>query len=132
MDVSCVVGPRLGGPAPHHPDRRYSSAVPSRVAEHLVRRRPFGRLQRLRIDLHGVSVFGPGDHHQAIRWEWIDSIAVAGGVVVSGKGHEILLPAGSFGLAPEALAHCLREAGDIVVRTDVIGRLAGAVPLDDD
>ncbi len=111
---------------------RYSSAVPSRVAEHVVRRRPFGRPQRLRVDLHGVSVFGPGDHHQAIRWEWIDSIRVAGGVVVTGKGAEILLPPGAFGLAPDALADCLREAGDIVNRTEVIGRLGGAAPLHGD
>ncbi|MGI8685407.1 MAG: hypothetical protein ACR2MO_10020 [Acidimicrobiales bacterium] len=105
--------------------------MPSRVAEFVVRRRPFGRPQRLRIDLHGVSVFGPGDHHQAIRWEWIDSISVSGGVVVTGKGAEILLPAGAFGLDPDALAECLREAGDIVTRTEVIGRLGGAVALDD-
>jgi hypothetical protein len=106
--------------------------VPSRVAEHIVRKRPFGRPQRLRIDLHGVSVFGPGDHHQAIRWEWIDAISVAGGVVVTGKGKEIVLPPGSFGLAPDALAEALREADDIVRRTEVIGRLGGAIPFGED
>jgi len=104
--------------------------VASRVAEHVFRRRPFGRSQRLRIDLHGVSVFGPGDHHEVMRWEWIERISVDGGVVVAGGGNRILLPAGAFGLDPEALATCLRDAGDITVRTDVIGRLGGAFPLD--
>ena len=35
--------------------------MPGRVAEDVVRRRPFGRPVRLRVDLHGVSVLGPGD-----------------------------------------------------------------------
>lgn len=100
----------------------------SRVAEHVVRRRPFGRAERLRVDLHGVSVFGPGHRHQVMRWEWIEYISVAGGVVVAGGGSEIVLPAGAFGLAPEELAACLREADAIDGRTAVIGRLSAASP----
>jgi hypothetical protein len=98
------------------------------VAEHVVRRRPFGRRQRLRIDLHGVSVFGPGDHHQVIRWEWVESIVVADGVVVAGGGHEIALPAGAFGLEPSVLAERLRAAGSLEYRTDVIGQLSASLP----
>ena len=100
--------------------------VGSRVAEYVVRRRPFGRPSRLRVDLHGVSVFGPGDRHQVMRWEWIERISVDGGVVVSGGGNEIRLPPGAFDVSPEVLAQCLREAGDIDVRTDAIGRLGTA------
>lgn len=100
----------------------------SRVAEHVIRRRPFGRAQRLRVDLHGVSVFGPGDHHQAMRWEWIERISVQGGVVVTGGGKEIVLPAGAFGLEPETLAQCLRDADGISERTEAIGRLRAASP----
>lgn len=93
-----------------------------------MRKRPFGRAQRLRVDLHGVSVFGPGDHHQVMRWEWIERISVDGGVVVAGGDNEIILPAGAFGLAPEVLAECLREADGIDGRTDAIGRLSAATP----
>lgn len=101
----------------------------SRVAEHVVRRRPFGRAQRLRIDLHGVSVFGPGGHHQVMRWEWIERISVdGGGVVVTGGGNTIVLPAGAFGLDPESLAQCLREADGIANRTDVLERLSNSGP----
>lgn len=99
----------------------------SRVAEHVVRRRPFGRAQRLRVDLHGVSVFGPGDQHRVIRWEWVESIAVAAGVVVAGGGHEITLPPGAFGLEPELLAERLRAAGSIDHRTEVIGQLSASL-----
>lgn len=93
-----------------------------------MRKRPFGRSRRLRVDLHGVSVFGPGDHHQVMRWEWIERISVDGGVVVAGGGNEIVLPPGAFGLAPEVLAECLREADSIDGRTDAIGRLSAATP----
>lgn len=106
---------------------RYSPGVPSRVAEHVVRHRPFGRPQRLRVDLHGVSVFGPGDLHKVIRWEWIESITVAGKVVVRGNGVEIELPAGAFGLAPDELARCLGEADAIETRTEAIGRLVAGL-----
>lgn len=100
----------------------------SRVAEVVVRKRPFGRTQRLRVDLHGVSVFGPGEQHQVMRWEWIESITVDGGVIVAGGGNQIVLPAGAFGLEPEALAACLREADGIDGRTEAIGRLSAASP----
>ncbi|HVL92254.1 MAG TPA: hypothetical protein VM264_02825, partial [Acidimicrobiales bacterium] len=32
----------------------------------------------VRVDLHGVSSFGPGDQHTLIRWERIEDILVAG------------------------------------------------------
>lgn len=100
----------------------------SRVAEVVVRKRPFGRAQRLRVDLHGVSVFGPGDQHQVMRWEWIEHITVDGGVIVAGGGNQIVLPAGAFGLEPDTLAACLREADSIDGRTEAIGRLNAASP----
>ena len=101
----------------------------SRVAEVVVRKKPFGRPQRLRVDLHGVSVFGPGDQRQVMRWEWIEGITLRGdAVVVAGGGNEIVLPAGAFGLEPEALAACLREADGIDGRTDAIGRLSEVAP----
>lgn len=95
----------------------------SRVAEHVVRRRPFGRRQRLRVDLHGVSVFGPGAEHRVIRWEWVEAITVERGVVVAGAGNEIRLPPGAFGMTPDALAERLRAAGSLDRRSEVIGEL---------
>ncbi len=96
------------------------------MAEHVVRRRRFGRPQRLRVDLHGVSVFGPGDEHRVIRWEWVESITVGGGVTVAGAGVEIVLPSGAFGLDPGVLAERLRAAGSIDRRMDVIAELSAA------
>lgn len=77
-----------------------------------------------------MSVFGPGDRHEVMRWEWIERITVDNGVVVAGGDTTIVLPPGAFGLDPERLAACLRDAGDIVTRTEVIGRLGGAEPLE--
>ena len=104
--------------------------MPGRVAEDVVRRRPFGRPVRLRVDLHGVSVFGPGDQRQVMRWEWIETITVSDGVVLSGGGNDLVLPRGAFGVAPEELAERLRAAGSLEHRTDVIAELGGSV--DDD
>lgn len=80
---------------------------------------------RVRVDLHGVSTFGPGSHHSVIRWEWIKEItADPHGVTVSSANCTIVLPAGVFGLAPDALAERLTEAGSIFVRGDVLEALA--------
>lgn len=96
-----------------------------RVAEHLVRVRPFGPQRRLRVDLHGVSAFGPGEGERTlIRWEWIREVAVDNGVVVRSAESEIRLPPGSFGLAPEDLAERLRAAGSITERPTIIGQLS--------
>lgn len=100
--------------------------MPSRVAESVVRRRLLGRPVRVRIELHGVSLHGPGDQRQIMRWEWVDSVeAVAGGVLVAGDGKQLLVPAGAFGLAPADLAALLRQAGDIDERIAVMDRLNG-------
>ena len=104
--------------------------MPGRVAEDVVRRRPFGRPVRVRVDLHGVSVIGPGDQRQVMRWEWIEAITVSGGVMVSGGGNELALPPGAFGLEPDALAEELRAATGFEHRTDVIARLGGAATDD--
>lgn len=99
--------------------------MPSRVAEHVVRGRLFRRPLRLRVDLHGVSVFGPGGEHHVMRWEWIEQIEAGDEVVVAGAGTELRLPAGAFGLSPGDLADRLRSACDLRRRPDVIGGLRG-------
>lgn len=93
-----------------------------------MRSRLLGPRQRLRIDLHGVSVFGPGDRQTLIRWEWIDDISVDRGVVVRSSDDSITLPRGAFGLDPPELAEHLRHARAIEHRPAVIGHLSGAAP----
>lgn len=96
-----------------------------RVAETDV---PAGALRpelRIRVDLHGISASGPGITRELIRWEWIEQISEDGGVVVSGAGHRVGLPPGTFGLEPAAMAGLLQEARGIDRRPDVIERLAG-------
>jgi len=100
--------------------------VRATVAEHQVRSGPFGRRQRVRVDLHGVSVFGPGPRRTLIRWEWMEEISVDGGVVVRSANDRLALPAGAFGLAPDALAAQLERARSIVDRPDVIGALSAS------
>jgi hypothetical protein len=95
-----------------------------RFAEQQIRRRRFGPRARLRVDLHGVSVFGPGNHHSAIRWEWIEEISSGDTVVVSSANDAITIPAGTFGLSPSALAERLDAAKSIVQRADVIAELS--------
>lgn len=88
------------------------------------RARRFGPVTRVRVDLHGISQFGPGDRHTLIRWEWIDVIETsAGGVVVSSSETSLTLPPGSFRLPTETLAARLNSARSIVERPDVIGAL---------
>ena len=100
-----------------------------RVAESVVRRRPFGRAQRVRVELHGVSIIGPGDRREVMRWEWVESVAAEdGAVVLAGDGKRLLLPAGAFGLTAEALAGHLRRAGDSDERTEVISVLGSSAP----
>lgn len=94
-----------------------------RVADFVVRRRRFGPKVTLRVDLHGVSTFGPGDQRALIRWEWITDISVAEGVVVRSSKERVEFPPGSFGMAPAALAERLEEARSIEHRTDVIAGL---------
>ena len=91
----------------------------------MVRRRRFGPKVKLRVDLHGVSSFGPGDTRTLIRWEWIEGIEVDDGVVVRSARDEVRFPPGCFGLDPEVLAQRLDAARSIVDRTDVIGELNG-------
>ena len=95
-----------------------------RVAEHVLRSRPFGPKLRFRVDLHGVSVYRAKGPHTLIRWEWIEEIRVDGGVVVRSATSEITLPAGAFGLDPAALAERLQQAGAVHRRAEVIAELA--------
>lgn len=101
-----------------------------RVAEYSTGGRFLKPKRVVRVDLHGVSSFGPGDQHTLIRWERIEDILVAGddGVEVVAATERLLLPAGSFGLAPGALAEQLRRAADRGERGDVIDDLAGDGP----
>lgn len=95
-----------------------------RVAEYEMRTKRFGPKVRFRVDLHGVSVFGPGREHLLIRFEWLESVAVDGGdVVVSSLYDQIRLPKGAFGLDPVTLAERLEDARSIHRRADVIGQL---------
>lgn len=96
-----------------------------RVAEHVVRGRLFGPKRLLRVDLHGISMFGAGDEKSLIRWEWVEAIEVdRSGVVVRSADDSIVLPDGSFGLEPNDLAGELERARNIRVRSDVIRRLS--------
>lgn len=80
---------------------------------------------RLRVDLHGVSVFGPGESRTLIRWEWVTGIEVTDdGVVVRSPQARLTFPPGAFGLDPPVLAQRLQQARSIVDRPDVIGQLA--------
>lgn len=94
-----------------------------RAAEHVVRSSGLGPSLRLRVDLHGVSVFGPGEERTLIRWEWIEHISVGGGVDVRSATSRVRLPAGAFGVAPETLADLLEEARSIEGRAGVIEQL---------
>lgn len=99
-----------------------------RVVEEEIRSGRFGRFgpaQRLRVDLHGIAVFGPGDEHRAIRWEWIEDVVAGDDAVVRSAGDAITIPAGTFGLTPAALADLLDRARSITQRTEVIAELAG-------
>jgi len=100
--------------------------VAQRVAEHVVRRRLFGHRQLLRVDLHGVSMFGAGDEKALIRWEWVEGIEVDhDSVVVRSAAATVTFPPQSFGLAADILAGELRRAGLLQDRADVIHRLSG-------
>jgi len=100
--------------------------MPVRAAEEMVRPSRFGARLRLRVDLHGVSVFGPGEEHTVVRWEWIEAITDSNeAVVVRSASATITIPAGTFGLAPSALVERLQEARSIERRVDVIDALAG-------
>ncbi len=96
------------------------------VAEDQVRSGRLRPRQRVRVDLHGVSVFGPGRQRTLIRWEWMEDISVDRGVVVRSANARLTLPPGAFGLAPEVLAAQLERARSIVERPDVIGALSGS------
>lgn len=88
-----------------------------------MRSRPFTRKLKYRVDLHGVSVFGPGDEHALIRWEWITEMAVDGGVVVTGNNARVKFPPGAFGMSSEKLNALLEQARSIEQRGSVIGSL---------
>ncbi len=69
-------------------------------------------------------MFGPGDDHTLIRWEWVESIVAGEGVDVSSARARVHLPAGTFGLGPDQLCALLEEGRGIERRPDVIDELA--------
>ncbi|HSH59882.1 MAG TPA: hypothetical protein VK988_09635 [Acidimicrobiales bacterium] len=105
----------------------YSYAMELRVAEQVMRSGLVGRRRRYRVDLHGVSVFGPGDGHTLIRWERIETIAgrADDGVRVESATAAVVFPRGAFGLDPPALAAQLEAARSIDRRGQIIAELAG-------
>ena len=98
-----------------------------RVAEHVVRSGRFGRRRRYRVDLHGVSVFGPGTEHTLIRWERVQSIArdATGCASVVSATAAVVFPSGTFGLDPAVLVERLEAARSMEQRGEVIAQLAG-------
>ena len=98
----------------------------ARVAEQVVRTRFLGPKLRLRVDLHGVSVFGPGDQRTLIRWERIQDIRAGHGVAVRSETAEITLPPGASGLEPQDLAGRLAAPCSPESRPEVIAQLGGA------
>lgn len=97
----------------------------ARVAADTVRLRRFGPKVSVRIDLHGVSLTGPKGDRSFVRWEWMEEISVAKGVLVrSGRG-DLLLPPGTFRIPSEDLAQQLRIGRSIEHRTEVIEALSG-------
>lgn len=94
-----------------------------RVAEDRVRPRRFGPKVVLRVDLHGVSMLGPGESRTMIRWEWVEAIDVAGDVTVRSASDEVRFPGGAFGIDAAALARRLEEARSIDSRTEAIAAL---------
>src|SRR5204863_6261624 len=85
------------------------AAMAQRVAEHVMRQRRFGPKVILRVDLHGVSTFGPGDRKTLIRWEWVEAVTMTddGGVEVRSANDVVRLPKGAFGFEPSILAERL-------------------------
>lgn len=90
-----------------------------------MRVRRFGPKMRYRVDLHGVSAFGPGEARTMLRWEWIEQIDGHGrGVVVRSATESLVLPPSAFGLSSVALAERLEAARSITNRPEIIGELS--------
>lgn len=87
----------------------------------------FGRRRRYRVDLHGVSVFGPGQEHTLIRWERVESISAdaSGCASVVSATAQVVFPRGAFGMDAGTLVEHLEAARSIERRGEVIAQLAG-------
>ena len=98
------------------------------AAEYMMRANRLDPELRFRVDLHGVSVFGPGDEHTLIRWEWVEEIRAGDGVDVSSAKALVRFPPGAFGLPPDRLVALLQAASVPERRSDVIGELGTRQP----
>lgn len=103
--------------------RHYSDRMGQRVAEDLVRPRRFGPRAVVRVDLHGVSLLGPGERRTMIRWEWVEAIQVADGVTVRSATDEVRIPRGAFGTDAASLGGLLEQARSITTRGEAIASL---------
>ena len=99
-----------------------------RAAEDVLRASRFGTDLRLRVDLHGVSVLGPGEERTLIRWEWIEDIHLDDGVEVRSATSQVRFPPGAFRVAPEVLVALLEQARSIEHRPGVIDQLGRSQP----
>lgn len=88
-----------------------------------MRLRRFGGKALVRVDLHGISVTEANGKRHFARWEWIEEITVAKGIIVRSEGGQLHVPSGAFAIPPDELARRLREATAIERRTDVIESL---------
>lgn len=96
-----------------------------RVAEYVMRARRFGPKVLYRVDLHGVSMYGPGEKRTVMRWEWVEGIAVADGCVdVTSANDTVRFPSGAFGFGADELASKLEAARSITTRPEIIGELS--------
>lgn len=75
------------------------------------------------MDLHGVSMFGPGEQRTMIRWEWVEAIDVSDDVTVRSATDSVRFPHGAFGVDVTTLARRLEEARSIESRTEAISAL---------
>lgn len=99
----------------------------ARMVEAMVRPGHRGPTCKIRIDLHGISTFGPGEHYTQIRWDQLTAITPdMHGVTITSPRIEMVIPRGAFGPEPIVLAEKLEAARSIFDRADVIAELSGA------
>jgi hypothetical protein len=98
----------------------------ARVLELTIQAGRLRRPRRVRVDLHGISTFGPGDQHTLIRWEHVEEIVPSQrSVTIRSLQTRITVPAAVFGLEPDQLVHQLEQANSIFERGRILDELSG-------